>query len=84
MYELLWYGEVLQKRLKRETTLSIFSIYYLSLFYYRRAEERDKYEKERLRREVDLEQAKREREVRRKNEQADEVSILITYIFSQI
>ena len=59
----------------------IFSIYYLSLYYYRRAEERDKYEKERLRREVDLEQAKREREVRRKNEQADEVSMYFIVYF---
>lgn len=40
----------------------------------RRAEDREKYERERLRREVDLEQAKREGEVRRKHEQADQVA----------
>eukprot|EP00088_Acartia_fossae_P040797 TRINITY_DN4252_c0_g1_i3.p1 TRINITY_DN4252_c0_g1~~TRINITY_DN4252_c0_g1_i3.p1 ORF type:complete len:767 (+),score=251.71 TRINITY_DN4252_c0_g1_i3:80-2380(+) len=42
----------------------------------RRAEERQQYEQERLKREVDLEQAKREREVRKKQEEENEVARL--------
>jgi len=42
----------------------------------RRAEEREKYEKERLKREVDLDQARREGELRRKQEEQEEVARL--------